>query len=78
MNYLLTKNREGNIFCYKRGRMPKKTTKMQAGFLFEIDRNFKKAKKVFKVSQYYDIIVMFEKDFLTVSDSYINFRGEII
>ena len=51
---------------------------MQAGFLFEIDRNFKKAKKVFKVSQYYDIIVMFEKDFLTVSDSYINFRGEII
>ena len=55
-----------------------KTTKMQADFLFEIDRNFKKAKKVFKVSQYYDIIVMFEKDFLTVSDSYINFRGEII
>jgi hypothetical protein len=58
--------------------MPKKTTKMQADFLFEIDRNLKKAKKVFKVSQYYAIIVMFEKDFLTVSDSYINFRGEII
>ena len=51
---------------------------MQADFLVEIDRNFKKAKKVFKVSQCYDIIVMFEKDFLTVSDSYINFRGEII
>ena len=33
-----------------------KTTKMQAGFLFEIDRNFKKAKKVFKVSHKYDII----------------------
>lgn len=55
-----------------------KTTKMQAGFLFEIDRNFKKAKKVFKVSHKYDIIIMFEKDFLTVSDLYINFRGEII